>query len=413
MHVLILNQTFYPDVAATAQHMWDLAQHLAAGGHRVTAITSRTIYGTEQHFNHSYEKIGPIEIHRVAGTAFGKKSSLGRMCDFFSFYLAAFVKLQEVPRPDVILALTSPPMIAAMGLMQRHFDQHLNGRRLRLVYHVMDLYPDAAVATGVLNDQSLPVRILQRLTRRTLAASDAVVVLGRDMAQRVLRRYRLGTLADRLHIVPPWADGIALNPLSKSHNPLARALGVEQTFNIVYSGNLGIAHDLKTITGAIEQMRHDPGLAWLFIGGGHRFQRLQEQAAKAGWSNVRFLPYQDRDALNQSLNLADVHLVSQLPAFTGIVVPSKLYGIMAVGRPTVMIGPADAECSRVVAENEAGFVVPNEQVDQLVACLRKLQAEPALGQAMGQRARQAFDRYYDRSIACAHLESILQSVVKS
>ncbi len=407
MHVLILNQTFYPEVAATAQHMWDLAQHLGARGHRVTALASRTIYGTEQQHATARERVGNIDIHRVMGTAFGKKHLLGRMSDFLSFYAAAFYELGRLPRPDVILALTSPPMIAALGMLRKQFDAGFDGGRVRLAYHVMDLYPDAAEAMGVLQRGSVAERAMARLTQRTLSASDAVIALGRDMADLLVDRYRCRR--DRLHIVPPWSDGDSLRPIAKKDNPLARDWGVVDTFNIVYSGNLGMAHDVDTMAGAMEVLGNDPGVRWLFIGGGNRFGQLRDRAAAAGWKHVRFLPYQDREALAMSLGLADVHLVSQLPAFSGIVVPSKLYGIMAVGRPSVMIGPEAVECSRVIRENDCGFVVPNGAVEELVLRLRELKQDANLCRSMGQRARTAFEVQYDRPIACGRIERILTS----
>src|SRR4051794_2018887 len=116
MHVLILNQTFYPDIAATGQHMWDLARFLDARGHRVTAVTSRNFYGTDRQHARGHERVGrAIEIRRVRGTRFGKRTHLGRILDFGSYYLAAAWELQHLQAPDVILALTSPPMVATLG----------------------------------------------------------------------------------------------------------------------------------------------------------------------------------------------------------------------------------------------------------------------------------------------------------
>ncbi len=413
MHVVILNQPFYPDVAATAQLMWDLAQHLDSQGHRVSAICSRYVYGTDQAHPLSYERIGNVEIHRVRGTSFGKKHLPGRACDFFTFYAAAFVKLQRIPRPDVILALTTPPMVALLGVIQRRFTGWLGGRRVRLVHHIMDLYPDAAVAMGYLRGGSLADRVMTRLTRRTLRASDAIIVLGRDMLRRTLDRFGLAQIEQHFHIVPPWSDGAQLSPLERRDNPLAAELGVADTFNIVYSGNLGMAHDVETIAAAIELMKGDSGTRFLFIGGGKRFDELKERAAGAGWTQVRFLPYQDRERLNHSLNLADVHLVSQLPEFSGIVVPSKLYGNMAVGRPAVMIGPPDVECSLVIKETDCGYVIPNGDAAGLAARLRDLRSDVVLRRTMGQRAREAFVRLYDRPIACRHIARLLESVVKN
>jgi len=407
MHVLILNQTFHPDVAATAQLMWDLARHLAGNGHRVSVITSRNVYGTVRRHELGHQRVGNIHIHRVGGTARGKASLLARMSDFVSFYVAAFAQLRRIATPDVILALTSPPMIALLGVLERQFVLRADGRRIRLAYHIMDLYPDAAVAMGVMRVGSVLHRLMARLTRRTLEASDAVIVLGRDMAERVVAEYGNARLRRRICVVPPWADGYELRPLEKAQVGMARALGLQGTFNVVYSGNLGMAHDVETIAQAIELTRDDASMWWLFIGGGARFDALKRRAAEAGWQHVRFLPYQQREDLIQSLNLADVHLVSQLPAFGGLVVPSKLYGIMAVGKPVVMIGPADTECARVIAETGCGHVVGNGQAAELARCLRRLRDAAAERREMGDRARRAFEVRYDRAIACARIERIL------
>lgn len=411
MHVLILNQTFYPDVAATAQHMWDLAQHLAEHGHRVTALTSRHLYGTSEPAGDPYEKIGAIEIHRVGGTAYGKGGLAKRAADFGSFYAAAALKLQKLPVPDVILALTSPPMIAALGIAQKRFRTSDSGRAPRLVYHVMDLYPDTAAASGMLRAGGLADRALGQVTARTLAASDAVIALGRDMRDRILSRYGRHARPGHIHVVPPWADGRELFPLEKSAVPLAAELGLCDTFNVVYSGNLGVAHDVETILRAIDLTAANDRVRWLFIGGGKGLDHLREQATRARWPHVRILPYQDRDVLNQSLNLADVHLVSQLPRFVGLVVPSKLFGIMAVGRPTIMIGPADAECSRILLEHDAGLVISNGDARGLAAAIERLSNDQAMCHNIGRRARDAFDRHYDRRIACGRVMSILEGVV--
>jgi glycosyltransferase involved in cell wall biosynthesis len=412
MRVLILNQTFHPDVAATAQHMWDLARHLDAAGHDVDAVASRIVYGGEDQFERTSERIGRIRIHRVAQTAFGRRHGLaGRVWDFASFYVAALAKLNALRAPDVILALTSPPMISALGMLQKQF-RGAGGRRPRLVYHVMDVYPQAAFAMGVIDPASLLARVTARLTQRTLELSDAVIVLGQDMKSRVLADYgpRHGR---RIHVVHPWADGRELTPLDRAANPLARELGLDGTFNILYSGNFGAAHDADTIADAVERMRDDPRTRFIFIGGGQRIAQIDQRARAAGWPHVRVIAYQPRSLLNQSLNLGDVHLISQLPQFSGIVVPSKLFGIMAVGRPAVAVGPDDAEVSRLVRESGCGVVVPNGLGGELVGALRRLREDPALRARLGAAGRRAFESRFDSTIACARIERILRDVVEA
>lgn len=408
MKILILNQTFYPDATATAQLMWDLAQHLDGRGHRVTAVTSHQIYGTGRVHDRRRERIQGIEIHRLGGSAFGKKGLPARVSDSVSFHLAAGGYLLRAPAPDAILCLTSPPMIASVVAAAQLSRRLVRRSTVRVVYHVMDLYPDAFVASGVFARRGLMNRMCRGLTGGALRAADAVVAVGRDMRDRIVREY--GVNPDRVHVVTPWGDSTLLAPVDRLRNSLAASLGLADTFNIVHSGNLGVAHDVDTILQAVSATRDDTGMRWVFIGDGRHFPRIRKMVVENGWRHVRLLPYQDRSTLSESLSLADVHLVGQLPAFTGVVVPSKLFGILAVARPTVMIGPPDAECSMVVMDHDAGFVVPNGNAALLVRRLRQLRADPALGRRMGDNGRAIFEREYDRPLNCGRIEAILRSV---
>lgn len=411
MHVLILNQTFHPDVAATAQHMWDLARHLDSAGHRVTAITSQSIYGSNQRFEKTLERIRNITIHRVPQTAFGKVHTAGRMADFLSFYLSALWRMQTLPAPDVILALTSPPMISVLGRLQRQFRTR-NGRRIALVNHVMDLYPDAAVAMGVLGRDKPITRLMSSLARQTFGGCDALIALGTDMRDLLVSQYLSPTRASCVHVVHPWADRSEITPTDRETNPLRAQLGLGGDFVLLYSGNFGQAHDVDTTVGAIRATRDRAGLKWCFTGGGRGMKTLQELASKESWGHVKFLPYQPREALNDLLNLADVHLISQAPSFTGIVVPSKLFGILAAGKPSIMVGPADAEASRILTRCDAGIVVTPGDVDSMLAAIDRLQNDADARRAMGERARNALCDVYDCRLSCAKIEKILIKAVE-
>ncbi len=411
MHVLILNQTFYPDVAATAQHMWDLARHLDAAGHRVTAVTSRTKYGTTEQFEQAHERIGNIAVHRVPQTAFGKVHNVGRMADFLSYYLTSMWQIARSPAPDVILALTSPPMISVLGMLQKQLRTRDDGRRIALVNHVMDLYPDAAVAMGVLKPDGLGTRVMSAITRRTLRACDALIALGDDMRGLLLDRYLPPECADRVHVVQPWADHREVFPTDRDANPLRAELGLSDSFVLLYSGNFGQAHDVETIVQSIRATRESAGLRWCFTGGGRGMNVLKERSSAEGWAHVTFLPYQPRERLNDLLNLADVHLVSQSPAFTGIVVPSKLFGILAAGKPSLMVGPREAEAARILIEHDAGAVIPPGDVNGMIAAIESLRCNADQCATMGNRARSALVDRYDKAISCAKIEQILLKAI--
>ena len=233
------------------------------------------------------------------------------------------------------------------------------------------------------------------------------------MKRRIVSEYGVSPDDPRLHVVTPWADPHELFPIYPSENPLRLELGINQTFNIVYSGNLGMAHDVETMSSAVQRTRNDLNLKWLFIGSGKRFDLLKARATEKAWPNATFLGYRDRSKLNASLNLADVHLISQLPEFTGIVVPSKLFGIMAVGKPAVMIGPNDAAVSEIILKNDAGFVVPIGDVDGLIGAIERLRNDPNLLKGLGSNARKAFERDHSSTVCCERILQILNASLNS
>jgi len=407
MHFVLINQCYHPDTASTGQILHDLAGYLEGVGHRVTVVTSRQRYGTDQLLPVGDEVVGGTSVRRLRGTRFGKRTFPGRVADFVSFYGVAAGELLKSGEADAWLVLTSPPMI---GVVARGVATaaRLSGSRPPAVVHwVMDLYPEAAEAHGMLRKTHPIYRLCHALMGRSFESSAGMIALGDDMRDLILASHPRVS-PERVHVIHPWADGSTLHPVDRATNPLARELGLAATFNLVYSGNLGLAHDLNTFLGAIEgTVNNDPaGLRWVFIGSGKRYEQLAEYQKKNNHPHVRMLPFMPREKLPQSLGLADVHLLSQLPEFTGVVVPSKLFGIMAAGRAAVMVGPAGCECARVIARHDIGRVTPVGDVGALLAAVREMQTGTYAVEA-GRRARAAFEREDDRAVCCARLESIL------
>lgn len=416
MHFVLVNQCFHPDTASTGQILHDLATYLTSadgGGHDVTVITSRQRYGTGQLLEVGDETLPPagpgegtMRIRRLRGTRFGKRTLPGRVSDFVTFYLVASRELLRKRDADALLVLTSPPMIGVVV----EAVASLPGRRRstgRVVHWVMDLYPQATAAHGMLTPRHPIYRVCRRLMGWAFRRASSLVALGDDMRDAILREHR-DVPAERVAVIHPWADGATLRPVDRASSTLAAELGLSRTFNLVYSGNLGLAHDLETFQAAIERTVNDDeaGLRWVFIGSGKRYEQLQAWQARRQFSHLRLLPFMPRSRLSQSLGLADVHLISQLPAFTGVVVPSKLFGIMAAGRPALMVGPDDCECARVIRRHDIGRVVPVGDVEGLLAAIHELR-QPGVAQDMGRRARAAFEAEDDRTVGCRRLADLL------
>ena len=412
LHIVMLNQAFHPDVVATAQMAKDLADHLARRGHRVSAVASRSIYGKSGAVLAKREDIHvageiagggepqPIRAYRVGFSIFGKRGIVARLVDFGFFYLLAAVKLLVMPRADVIIGFSTPPFIALLAVLVCAV------RGGRAVYWAMDLYPDVPVASGMLKQNGLLTRLLESAHRMIIRRSDATVALGRCMRSRLLAK---GLPANKVHFIPVWSDESGVKPLSRDDNPLRAKWGLSSAFTVMYSGNFGLGHDAETIKAAMLKLRGQR-TRFVFVGGGKRRAEIEKFAAANQLTSVAYYDYVPRDQLSQSLCVGDVHLISLREGMEGLIVPSKLFGIMAAARPAIFVGHPDSEIARVLSENNAGIVVREGDVAGLVAAIEHLASNPVQAAEMGARGRAALLGKYDASTACQTWAELLEKI---
>jgi colanic acid biosynthesis glycosyl transferase WcaI len=397
MHVLAVNQFYAPDHAATSQLLTDLCEDLVGFGDRVTVIASRGRYLGGGKLA-ARERIHGVDVVRPWATSFGKRSTLHRMSDYLSFWVTAIGDAARVAAPDAILALTTPPMIAAGAALVAA------ARRIPLVTWVQDVYPDVAVAFGVLPPRHPAVSVLAGVQRLTHGASRRIVALSAGMADRLRSQ---GAAPERIRVVPNWADGRLLQPLDPAANPFRAEHGLEGRFVVMYSGNLGVGHEFATLVGAARLLQHRcPEAIVLFVGDGAR--RAEAEQLAGGCSNVRFLPYQPRERLRESLAAADLHVITLREGLEGLLVPSKLYGVLAVGRPVAFVGPRACEVARVVTKHGIGGVVRPGDFDGLACMLEQAARSPDACRERGAAARRVFLDAYDRTAAVAAWRAVLQ-----
>ena len=329
MRILLLNQTFYPDAVATAQYLTSLAEALAKRGHQVHVVAARRAYDDPSRRFARRERYGDIEIERLGGTGFGKQAKWRRALDFGSFLVRATVRVLSMPRFDRVVALTSPPLVAALAALRCRL------RGEQFVYWVMDMNPDEALAAGWLRPGAV-AWLLERISRFTLRVAHAVIVLDRYMRERVLTK---GVSAERMWIVPPWSlDRYAyFDP--KGRAAFRERHGLVGKYVVMYAGNHSPVHPLDTLLEVAIQLKADSRFCFVFMGGGSEFRRLRSLAAERGLENVKFLPYQPIESLAGSLSAADLQTVVMGSAMVGMIHPSKLYNILAVGSPLLYVGP--------------------------------------------------------------------------
>ena len=403
--VFFLNRFFVPDHSATSQLLTDVATDLASCGYEAHVVTSRQLYDDPKARLPSTAYIKGVQVHRVATTHFGRARLVGRAIDYLSFYLSAWRMLARLTQPhDVLVAMTDPPLMSliAMRIAERH--------GAVLVNWLQDLYPEVAVALHVPFIKGPILRTITYLRDRSLKTAAANVVVGNLMADKIVAR---GIARDHIHVIANWSEDGAIVPIAGRDNLLRRQWGLTNKFVIGYSGNLGRAHEFDTVLAAAEQLRTNTDIVFLCIGGGHQMERLATHAHERGLTNFQFRDYQDQAVLQFSLNVPDVHWISLKPELEGLIVPSKIYGIAAAGRPIVAICAKGGEISRLVEQHQCGVVIEPGDANALARSILRLAKDAPLRTKMGRQARTMLDSNFTRQQALGRWQTVLHDLDKS
>jgi glycosyltransferase involved in cell wall biosynthesis len=403
MHIVLLNQAFAPDVVATAQMSKDLADELVRRGHRVTAVASRSIYGKKGAVLPRREMLDGIDVRRPGVSLFGKAGPIARVIDFGLFYALASLRVLTLDKPDVVVSFTTPPYIAITGIVTRWV------RGASAAHWVMDLYPDVMIASGMMKPKGVVTRLLESVSRWAFNHSDINVVLGRCMRDRVLAK---GVDASKVVHIPVWADLSGITGIARDQSKYRTTWQLGDAFTVMYSGNLGIGHDAQTMCRAMEILRDRDDIRFVFVGDGKRRKEVEAFIAEKKLTNVRWFAYVPREDLGQSLAAADVHLVSVREGVEGIMVPSKLFGIMAAGRASIYIGNPGSEVAQVLREHDAGVCVREGDAQGLADAIVRMKDDATGTRAMGDRARASVAGRYDKSSACARWAELLEKLHK-
>jgi colanic acid biosynthesis glycosyl transferase WcaI len=390
--LLVLNQYYWPGVEATAQLLTELCEALA-DDFEVRVVTGQ-LHGQEEE-PRSRVRNG-VKVIRVPSTSFERSKIFARASNYATYLTSSLLGALRGPRPDVVLCMTDPPIVADIAL--------LVARRFRVPFVVIsqDVFPEIAVQLKRL-ENPVVMSVLRGLVGLYLRRADRIVAIGETMRGRLEEK---GAPADRLRVIPNWVDTTRLEPVAK-RNHWSQSWEVDKKFVVMHSGNVGHAQDLDSLIRAGTFLRDLDDLLIMIIGMGARHSELVGLAELHDLDRVQFLYYQSRGVLPQSLSAADVHVVGLAPGLAGYVVPSRLYGILAVGRPVIVAADAESETAQIVEKIGCGIVVPPGRPELLARAIRDAHDGKYDLDAMGARGRAWVEREADRSVAVGRYRDLL------
>lgn len=379
MHILLLNEYYPPDTSATAKMAAQVAETLAER-HRVTVVAGRPSYDPDEFYPWSLLRKtnrNGVAVERVGSTAFPRRDMRKRVSNYLSYVMLAVPRAAAL-RPDVILAMTDPPFAGIAGALVSRITSR------PFVYNIRDLYPEMAVGGEIVNRSGWTER-WERLHRNALRRAARVIVLGDDMRDRILAK---GIDPDRVRIVRDGAVTSATVP--DRSDPLVQQIRCGFSFVVLHAGNLGFYGAWNTLLKAAEILRNE-NVGLVFIGDGANRAALESQAQNL--PNVRFLPFRPASEIPHVMAAGDLHVVTVRRGLEGVVVPSKLYSILAAGRPVLVVAPETTDAARIVSTENCGLSADPDDPDAVASAIRALRDDSDRFARMARHSRAAAEKY--------------------
>jgi glycosyltransferase involved in cell wall biosynthesis len=377
--VWVISELYYPEETSTGYILTKIAEGLARY-FPVNVLCSQPTYSSRGVRAPSREQHNGVSIQRCPGTVLNKDVLMFRLINLVAISASIFVSaMLRISKGDVVLVVTNPPLLP--------FGVNLACwlRKAKCLLLIHDVYPEVLIAAGMVGESSILARVIGWFNRRLYQRVIRIIVLGRDMADLSANKLQGGN-PSKIAIIPNWADLDLVSPRSRKENIMLTDLGLSNRFIVQYAGNMGRTHGIESLWQAAQKLNHMQDVHFLFIGSGAKIKWLEESIQSSGLSNMTVIGNRQRAEQPVFLNACDVSIISYVPGMAGISVPSRLYNVMAAGKPIIAVVEEDSELALVVKEERIGWVVPPGDVDGIVAAILEAHANPDCLAEMGQRA---------------------------
>ncbi|MCL0086755.1 glycosyltransferase family 4 protein [Thermodesulfovibrionales bacterium] len=387
--ILVFSELYYPEETGTGYFMTKIAEGLSAD-FSVMAICAQPTYSMRGTRAPAKEIHNGVSIQRYFSTTFNKDILILRLLNILSTCFSSFfVALRSIRSSDLILVVTSPPLLPFVIWIASKF------KGAKFILRIDDVYPDMLNVAGMLKTNSLIYRIFTKLNLRLYREAEHLIVLGRDMRSLVLKKLE-NQRQDRIHIIPNWGEIDRISPCSRGNNPLLKELQIEDKFVVQYAGNMGYPHDIESLVKAAKILSKHSEIHFLFIGSGVKRKWLENQIRICNLNNITLLNPRHRSDQNNFLNASDVIISALVKGMLGISVPSRMYNIMAAGKPIIALGDENSELALIIREKKIGWIVPPGNADVFVNAVLEAKNNSEQLITMGKRARLLVEKEYSK-----------------
>ncbi len=406
MRILFIAPHYAPDLGPSAPLFVLLAEDLAQRGHAVTVVTTVPHYPSGQvspgyrGFKNFHSVENGVEVIRVALPSVKRANLVYRLAQFLCYQLRATLAI--LTRSYDVALVANPCLWVWLP-----FWWAVAVRRKPGVYSVYDVYPDVGIALGIFRHR-LVIRAVAALEGYCLRRAQAVHVLA-DSFRPGLRA--LGVADAKMKTIPVWVDTRFIRPLPRQ-NAFSQAHGLDTAFTLLYAGNMGYSQGLEDLIEAARQMQAEPDVRFVLVGDGASREKLVQMAARYALKNVIFLPFQPRAGLPEMMASADAAFVGLRKEVGNDSLPSKIFSILASGRPILASVDEASEAGRLICQAEAGICLPPGDPARIVEAVRRLKAERSLGETLGQNGRRWAEAHHSPASAAENFEALLRQAMQ-
>lgn len=399
LRVVIVNR-YFSGMSATGQIVEDLAEDLVATGAAITVLTGGITYDSATSIPGVNEDANGVHVYRVPPTHFGRSSWLNRLMDFVFFYIFAFSWVIKTPaeRYTHIIVFTDPPLIALVGYLAKKV------KGWKFVYNVQDLYPDTALALGILKE-GLVLKICRYISKKLLCNADALLAIGDNMAAYIRTTC---PQAAPICVIPNWADGNKIHPVKNKDKSLLQELNLKDVYTIMYAGNMGLAQEINALIELIRTFKERRDIQFIFMGGGVRRKDIEQAVADYNIDNAFFIEYQPKKNLSNYLGLADLGIVTLAPTMEGLAIPTRTFSYMAAGLPIMAIAHRDSEL-KMLEKWGLGVLFPPDLISEATEYInQKIRTDL---RSSSQHIRTHFESHCDRPLRTQKYRELLLELI--
>lgn len=394
----ILSQSFYPDIVATGELLYELAVKLARMDNiLVNVITAQPSFVKKERLKKE-EVCNGVKIKRLNISCFNKNELTGKILNSGSFFFNALFTIIFARKVDWLLIPTSPPLLPLVGT----YAKFLRGQKY--IYLMHDAYPEIAARLDYIKKNGFIYKVWDILSRISLKYADRIIVLSDDMKEGLLNWVK-DLDEKRISVIHNWANEETVKIIPREENHFLDKFGIRDKFIVEYSGNMGRIHEFDTLLHAAKALKDQEDILFLFIGEGGKKPAIKKVVEDDELTNVSILPYQERDNLAYSLGMGDIHILTLQEGYRYLAAPSKLYGILAAGKPIIFIGEKKCYISKILENKECGYHVDIDDFEALKNLIIQLKNDKHAMVKLGNNSRKLFeDKYTLDKIANLYIE---------